>query len=62
MKNDIWFLCKTNLGSELLLQEKISQKWLLHLHQVLEKKLAEENFITTHCGGLAGVLVGYMNI
>jgi len=41
--------------SELFLHNKIPQKWLLYLHQVLEKKLAEENFITTHCGGLAGI-------
>jgi len=41
--------------SELFLQKKTSQEWLLHLHNVLEERLSNENFITTHCGGLAGI-------
>ena len=39
----------------MFLQKQISQTWLEHLHQVLENKLANENFITTHCDGLAGI-------
>jgi len=41
--------------SELSLQNKISQEWLLRLHHVLEKKLSLEDFIFTHCSGLAGI-------
>ena len=41
--------------SELFLQKKISQEWLTQLHQVLEERLTNEEFITTHCGGLAGI-------
>ena len=41
--------------NELFLQKKISQEWLSHLHQVLEDRLANENFIATHCSGLAGI-------
>jgi lantibiotic modifying enzyme len=41
--------------SELFLHKKISQNWLLHLHHTLEDRLCNENFIPTHCGGLAGV-------
>jgi lantibiotic modifying enzyme len=37
------------------LQKEISQKWLEHLHHVLEEKLANENYIATHCGGIAGI-------
>jgi len=41
--------------SELFLQKQISQNWLEHLHQVLEERLANEEFISTHCNGLAGI-------
>ncbi|MCL2289185.1 MAG: lanthionine synthetase C family protein, partial [Bacteroidetes bacterium] len=41
--------------SELFLQKKVSQDWLSHLHHVLEEKLSNENFLFTHCGGLAGM-------
>jgi len=41
--------------SELFLQNKISQEWLTHLHNVLEQKLENEDFIFTHCSGLAGI-------
>ncbi|MCL2434810.1 MAG: lanthionine synthetase C family protein [Lentimicrobiaceae bacterium] len=41
--------------SELFLYQKISQEKLSHLHYVLEEKLANENFMGTHCGGLAGI-------
>jgi hypothetical protein len=41
--------------SELYLQNKIPQEWLFHLHQVLEEKLYNEDFIFTHCSGLAGI-------
>jgi len=41
--------------SELLLQKIIPQDWLLHLHQVMEERLCNENFIATHCGGIAGI-------
>jgi len=40
--------------SELFLHKKIPQGWLLHLHNVLEERLCNENFIATHCSGLAG--------
>jgi len=41
--------------SELFLHKKISQEWLAHLHHTLEEQLAKENFIFTHCSGLAGI-------
>ena len=41
--------------SELFLQKKISQKWLAQLHQILEERLSNEDFIATHCSGLAGI-------
>jgi len=41
--------------SELFLHKKILQEWLLHLNNILEERLASENFIATHCGGLAGI-------
>ncbi|MCL2289599.1 MAG: lanthionine synthetase C family protein, partial [Bacteroidetes bacterium] len=41
--------------SELFLQKKVSQDWLSHLHNVLEEKLSNEDFLFTHCGGLAGI-------
>jgi len=41
--------------SELCLHQKISQDRLEHLHQVLEEKLATENFLLTYCEGLAGI-------
>jgi len=41
--------------SELFLQNKIPQEWLTHLHNVLEQKLENEDFIATHCSGLAGI-------
>jgi hypothetical protein len=49
--------------SELFLHNIISQKWLNHLHQVLEEKLETENFIASHCNGLAGIgwLYEYLN-
>ena len=41
--------------SELFLQQKISQEWLLHLHNVLSERLENETFIFTHCDGLSGI-------
>ena len=41
--------------SELFLHQKISQEWLRHLHSVLENRLESEEFIFTHCNGLAGI-------
>ena len=41
--------------SELSLQKQVSQQWLEHLHKTLEDRLTNEVFITTHCGGLAGI-------
>jgi hypothetical protein len=41
--------------SELFLQKQIPQDWLLQLHHVLEERLANEEFIFTHCNGLAGI-------
>ena len=41
--------------SELFLQKQIPQEWLNNLHKVLEERLANEEFITTHCNGLAGI-------
>lgn len=41
--------------SELFLQKETSQDWLSHLHQVLEGKITDEEFVFTHCSGLAGV-------
>jgi lantibiotic modifying enzyme len=41
--------------SELFLLEDMSQQWLDHLHQELEKRLIHEEFVTTHCNGLAGI-------
>jgi len=41
--------------SEMYLHHKVSQEWLSHLHNVLENKLADEEFATTHCDGLAGI-------
>jgi len=43
------------LCSELFLHQKISQEWLSHLHTVLENRLESEEFIFTHCNGLAGI-------
>ena len=43
------------LCSELFLHQKISQEWLNHLHSVLENRLESEEFIFTHCSGLAGI-------
>jgi len=33
--------------SELFLQNKISQEWLTHLHNVLEQKIENEDFMAT---------------
>jgi len=41
--------------SELFLRKHIPQNWLDYLHQVLEERLVNEEFITTHCGGLSGI-------
>jgi len=41
--------------SELFLHNKISQNWLSHLHNVLEERLTNEEFTTTHYSGLAGI-------
>lgn len=41
--------------SELFLHKKIPESWLSHLHQVLEKKIQNEDFMPTHCTGLAGI-------
>ncbi|MCL2290901.1 MAG: lanthionine synthetase C family protein [Bacteroidetes bacterium] len=41
--------------SELFLQNKVSHDWLSHLHNILEEKLSNEDFLFTHCGGLAGI-------
>jgi len=41
--------------SELLLQDQVSQKCLSNLHHILEEKLSNEDFIFTHCNGLAGI-------
>ena len=38
--------------SELFLYNNISQNWLSHLHHVLEEKLVNEPFLSTHCSGL----------
>ena len=43
------------LCSELFLHQKISQEWMSHLHTVLEKRLENEEFIFSHCNGLAGI-------
>jgi len=43
------------LCSELYTQNKISQEWLQLLQEALEKKLLKEDFIFTHCSGLAGI-------
>ena len=41
--------------SELFLQKQIPQEWLDTLHQVLEERLTNEEFMTTHCNGLSGI-------
>ncbi|MCL2290899.1 MAG: lanthionine synthetase C family protein [Bacteroidetes bacterium] len=41
--------------SELFKHKKVSQNWLLHLHNILEEKLAEEVLPFTHASGLAGI-------
>jgi len=40
---------------ELFLQNQISQKWLDNLYKVLEDRLNQEEFLVTHCSGLAGI-------
>jgi len=41
--------------SELFLHQKISQDWFTQLHQILEEKLFDDDFLATHCSGLAGI-------
>ncbi|MCL2289759.1 MAG: lanthionine synthetase C family protein [Bacteroidetes bacterium] len=41
--------------SKLNMHKKISQNWLSYLHNFLEEKLSNEDFIFTHCEGLAGI-------
>lgn len=49
--------------SEFFLHQKIPQNWLLQLHHILEEKLANDDFLSTHCSGLAGIgwLYEYLN-
>ena len=41
--------------SELFLQNQVSQNCLSNLYYILEEKLSNEDFIFTHCSGLAGI-------
>ncbi|MCL2289636.1 MAG: lanthionine synthetase C family protein [Bacteroidetes bacterium] len=51
----------TGLGGQMLFCSKlsahkeISQSWLAHLRNVLEERLMDESYRSTHCSGLAGI-------